>query len=76
MSSKLPLPPPKENVQRPKVDFIVFVMDLTNRSSFNSIAYFLTLVDVEYFLGKSCIIATHGKKKKITEFFVFCGLQF
>jgi len=54
-ASELPLP----NKERPRIDFIVFMVDMTNNQSFTNLKSNLQKVDPEYFVqGKSCILAT------------------
>ena len=58
----LPLPPPKSaSNPRPRIDFVVFMVDMTNRQSFHTVREAATQVDVEFFFGRSCLLATRGK---------------
>lgn len=53
------LPLPRENeAERPRIDFICFMIDLTNKESIKVMESCLHKVDVEYFLGRSCLVAS------------------
>ncbi|KAI0213576.1 Centromere protein M [Lamellibrachia satsuma] len=57
------LPLPSENAEkRPCIDFIIFMVDLTNRQSYHSVERSLCNVDVSYFLGKVCFLITQAHK--------------
>ncbi|XP_066291685.1 centromere protein M-like [Branchiostoma lanceolatum] len=56
------LPLPEENTDtRPRIDYIVFIIDLTNRLSFSTVKSAVQCVDVEYFLGRACFVVTNAK---------------
>ncbi|XP_078690947.1 centromere protein M-like [Branchiostoma floridae x Branchiostoma belcheri] len=56
------LPLPEENTHtRPRIDYIVFIIDLTNRLSFSTVKSAVQCVDVEYFLGRACFVVTNAK---------------
>jgi len=55
VATSLPLP---ENSERPQVDFVVLMIDLTNRESYSNVRKSLTFLDVSYFVGKVCLVVT------------------
>jgi hypothetical protein len=56
-STILPLP----ESDRPRIDFIVFFVDMTNYNSFEQLRKNLTLIGKEYFaLGRACVVANRG----------------
>jgi hypothetical protein len=57
-TAALPLP---EDASRPRIDFLVFFVDMTNAKSLSNLKTRLLKVDKDYFAqGRSCIVATRG----------------
>nr|XP_051690004.1 centromere protein M isoform X2 [Oryctolagus cuniculus] len=57
LARSLPLP---SNVNRPRVDLLVFVINLHSKYSLQSVEKSLHHVDASFFLGKACFLATGG----------------
>jgi hypothetical protein len=58
MTASLPLP---EDPSRPRIDFLVFFVDMTNAMSLSNLKTRLLKVDKDYFAqGRACIVATRG----------------
>lgn len=57
-TAKLPLSAPKEGTVRPRVDFIVLVIDMTSRQSFESAVSSCREIGVEFLLGRCVFIGT------------------
>ena len=57
MTSELPLPP---DPTRPKIDFVVLMVDLSNLLSLQALHAAIAQLHPFYYLGRSMIIATHG----------------
>ncbi|KAM6216043.1 centromere protein M [Rhynchocyon petersi] len=55
LATSLPLP---SNVTRPRIDLIVFVLNLHSRYSLQNVKESLRHVDTSFFLGKVCFLAT------------------
>jgi len=57
--------PLEEDSSRPRVDYIAFLVDMTNQHSLVQLKQFLLRVDKDYFVqGKACIIATRADLKQ------------
>ncbi|KAK2173730.1 hypothetical protein NP493_851g01010 [Ridgeia piscesae] len=57
------LPLPADNAEkRPCIDYIIFMIDLTNRQSYHSVERSLRCVDARYFLGKVCFLITQAHR--------------
>ncbi|KAL5016222.1 hypothetical protein ScPMuIL_005811 [Solemya velum] len=56
-ASILPLPE-KNDSERPRIDFVVFMVDLTRVESMKSVLNSLEQLDARYSLGKSCFAIT------------------
>ncbi|XP_031575279.1 centromere protein M-like [Actinia tenebrosa] len=63
-AKSLPLPPDPEN-KRPRIDFVVFFIDMSNKTSLDIVKNSLKYVDVEYFLGHCCFVVTNVKNEPI-----------
>ncbi|XP_021039185.1 centromere protein M isoform X4 [Mus caroli] len=59
LANSLPLP---SNVNRPRIDLIVFVINLHSKYSLQKVEEFLQHVDSSFFLGKVCFLVTGGGK--------------
>ncbi|XP_070581202.1 centromere protein M-like [Ptychodera flava] len=60
------LPLPRENDEsRSKIDFVVFLIDLSNKLSLSVIESSVKLLDIEYFLGKVCFVITKATKPEL-----------
>uniref|UniRef100_A0A8C5V0Y2 Centromere protein M n=1 Tax=Microcebus murinus TaxID=30608 RepID=A0A8C5V0Y2_MICMU len=57
LARSLPLP---ANVNRPRIDLIVFVVNLHSKYSLQNTEESLRHVDSSFFLGKVCFLATGG----------------
>ncbi|XP_040608657.1 centromere protein M isoform X2 [Mesocricetus auratus] len=55
LANSLPLP---SNVNRPRIDLIVFVINLHSQYSLRNVEECLSHVDSSFFLGKVCFLAT------------------
>uniref|UniRef100_A0A8C6C3S9 Centromere protein M n=1 Tax=Monodon monoceros TaxID=40151 RepID=A0A8C6C3S9_MONMO len=58
LAKSLPLP---SNVNRPRIDLIVFVVNLHSKHSLRNVEESLHHVDATFFLGKVSFLATGGK---------------
>ncbi|XP_078093283.1 centromere protein M-like [Mustelus asterias] len=63
LAKRLPLPVENEHT-RPRIDLIVFLMDLRSQHSVETVKASLAYVDVTFFLGKVCFLAVGGKAVK------------
>ncbi|XP_060705570.1 centromere protein M [Hemiscyllium ocellatum] len=63
LAKRLPLPAENEH-SRPRIDLIVFLMDLRSQHSVETVKASLAYVDVNYFLGKVCFLAVGGRAVK------------
>jgi centromere protein M len=53
------LPLPEENAfDRPRIDFVVMMIDLANRESYLLVKKSLQFLDISFFLGKVCFVLT------------------
>ncbi|XP_028645792.1 centromere protein M isoform X2 [Grammomys surdaster] len=59
LANSLPLP---SNVNRPRIDLIVFVINLHSKYSLQKVEESLNHVDSHFFLGKVCFLVTGGGK--------------
>ncbi|XP_042323719.1 centromere protein M [Sceloporus undulatus] len=57
LTSSLPLPAERDHI-RPRIDLIVFIIDIQNKYSFKDVETSLLHVDANFFLGKVCFLAT------------------
>ncbi|XP_019064489.1 centromere protein M [Fukomys damarensis] len=55
LAKSLPLP---SNVNRPRIDLVVFVINLHSKYSLQNVEKSLRHVDASFFLGKVCFLAT------------------
>ncbi|XP_006011016.1 centromere protein M [Latimeria chalumnae] len=56
-AKRLPLPTENDYI-RPRIDLIVFIINLHNKQSLSVVESALAFVDVKFFLGKVCFLAT------------------
>ncbi|XP_069766099.1 centromere protein M isoform X2 [Narcine bancroftii] len=63
LAKRLPLPVENEHI-RPRIDLIVFLMDVRNQHSVETVRSSLAYVDVNFFLGKVCFLAVGDKSVK------------
>lgn len=56
-TTRLPLPEDKYNT-RPRIDFVIFMVDQTNRESFLVVKRSLSYLDFNYTMGKMCFVLT------------------
>uniref|UniRef100_A0A672FQG7 Centromere protein M n=1 Tax=Salarias fasciatus TaxID=181472 RepID=A0A672FQG7_SALFA len=61
LAKTLPLPVENEE-SRPRVDLVVFIINLTSELSFQSAEASLKYLDPGYFLGKACFMVTNGTR--------------
>ncbi|KAM7419102.1 hypothetical protein PAMA_016291 [Pampus argenteus] len=60
------LPLPKENEEsRPRLDLVVFIINLTSELSFHSAVASLKHLDPGYFLGKVCFMVTNARTASV-----------
>ncbi|NXS67330.1 CENPM protein, partial [Pandion haliaetus] len=57
LATSLPLPPETDRV-RPRIDMIVFMIDIKSKYSLKNVEASLAHVDVNFFLGKVCFLVT------------------
>ncbi|XP_066490192.1 centromere protein M [Tiliqua scincoides] len=57
LTTSLPLPAERDHI-RPRIDLIVFMINLQSKLSFTNIEASLLHVDANFFLGKVCFLAT------------------
>ncbi|NXX95578.1 CENPM protein, partial [Centropus bengalensis] len=57
LATSLPLPSEQDHL-RPKIDLIVFVIDIKNKRSLKNVDDSLAYVDASFFLGKVCFLVT------------------
>ncbi|CAH1793595.1 unnamed protein product [Owenia fusiformis] len=55
-ANELPLPPLTGSNERPKIDLVVFMIDLNVRSSIGLVENAVTALDVHYFMGRVCFV--------------------
>ena len=60
----LPLPGDADD-SRPRIDFVVFALDLSNRHSFDVVKESLNAIDIHYFIGKACLLITEVNMNEI-----------
>ncbi|KAG8436411.1 hypothetical protein GDO86_007491 [Hymenochirus boettgeri] len=63
MAQSLPLPYEREHL-RPRFDMVVFLINLHSQLSLTTVLSSLTHLDVNFFLGKVCFLATGGGQMK------------
>ncbi|CAC5358593.1 CENPM [Mytilus coruscus] len=51
----------EDEESRPRIDFICFIVDLTNRESMRVVEESVKHIDLRYFLGRSCFVALKVK---------------
>ncbi|XP_020643473.3 centromere protein M [Pogona vitticeps] len=56
LTTSLPLPAERDHI-RPRIDLIVFMIDIQSKYSFKDIEASLVHVDASFFLGKVCFLA-------------------
>ncbi|KAJ0050723.1 hypothetical protein NL108_005112, partial [Boleophthalmus pectinirostris] len=60
------LPLPMENEEgRPRIDLVVFIINLTSELSFQSVEASLKYLDPGYFLGKVCFMVTNARNASV-----------
>nr|XP_056703371.1 centromere protein M [Euleptes europaea] len=57
LADSLPLPPERDHI-RPRIDLIVFMVNMESKHSYSNIEASLVHVDANFFLGKVCFLAT------------------
>ncbi|CAH3144938.1 unnamed protein product [Porites evermanni] len=62
IATGLPLPEDSENA-RPRIDFIVLFVDLTNNLSLETIKASVKQMDIDYFLGHCCFVVVQAKNE-------------
>ncbi|XP_029446295.1 centromere protein M-like isoform X2 [Rhinatrema bivittatum] len=63
LAKSLPLPVEKDHL-RPRLDLIVFLINLQSQFSYSTVVSSLSHVDASFFLGKVCFLATGGDEMK------------
>ncbi|XP_029950349.1 centromere protein M-like [Salarias fasciatus] len=64
LAKTLPLPVENEE-SRPRVDLVVFIINLTSELSFQSAEASLKYLDPGYFLGKACFMVTNARQASV-----------
>ncbi|XP_028261802.1 centromere protein M [Parambassis ranga] len=64
LSKSLPLPTDSDD-SRPRIDLVVFIINLTSELSFQSAEASLKYLDPGYFLGKVCFMVTNGRNASV-----------
>ncbi|XP_058496982.1 centromere protein M [Solea solea] len=64
LAKSLPLPVENEE-SRPRIDLVVFIINLTSELSFQSTDASLKYLDPGYFLGKVCFMATNARNASV-----------
>uniref|UniRef100_A0A8C5TNI2 Centromere protein M n=1 Tax=Malurus cyaneus samueli TaxID=2593467 RepID=A0A8C5TNI2_9PASS len=59
LATSLPLPSERDHL-RPRIDLIVFMIDIKSKYSLKNVETSLAYVDASFFLGKVCFLATGG----------------
>lgn len=67
VATSLPLPEDAEN-KRPRIDFVVLFIDLTNTLSLETIRSSVKHLDIDYFLGHCCFVVTQAKNEALHAF--------
>ncbi|NXS27362.1 CENPM protein, partial [Pomatostomus ruficeps] len=57
LATSLPLPSERDHL-RPRIDLIVFMIDIKSKYSLKNVEASLTYVDASFFLGKVCFLVT------------------
>ncbi|NXT78907.1 CENPM protein, partial [Zapornia atra] len=57
IATSLPLPSERDHL-RPRIDMIVFIIDIQSKYSLTTIEASLAYVDARFFLGKVCFLVT------------------
>ncbi|XP_033119009.1 centromere protein M-like [Anneissia japonica] len=63
-ATSLPLPPDHDNT-RPNIDYVIFILDLTNRMSISNVEASVKTLDCEYFLGRSCCVVLQANNPSL-----------
>ncbi|XP_034755971.1 centromere protein M [Etheostoma cragini] len=64
LAKNLPLPMKNEE-SRPRIDLVVFIINLTSELSFQSAEASLKFLDPGYFLGKVCFLVTNARNASV-----------
>ncbi|TKS68070.1 Centromere protein M [Collichthys lucidus] len=64
LAKSLPLPVENEE-SRPRIDLVVFIINLTSELSFQSAEASLKYLDPGYFLGKVCFMVTNARSASV-----------
>ncbi|NWX35952.1 CENPM protein, partial [Notiomystis cincta] len=57
LAKSLPLPSERDHL-RPRIDLIVFMIDIKSKYSFKNVETSLAYMDASFFLGKVCFLVT------------------
>ncbi|NXQ60379.1 CENPM protein, partial [Anthoscopus minutus] len=57
LATSLPLPTERDHL-RPRIDLIVFIIDIKSKYSLKNVEASLAYVDASFFLGKVCFLVT------------------
>ncbi|NWS25568.1 CENPM protein, partial [Polioptila caerulea] len=57
LATSLPLPSERDHL-RPRIDMVVFMIDIKSKYSLKNVETSLTHVDARFFLGKVCFLVT------------------
>ncbi|NP_001297921.1 centromere protein M [Esox lucius] len=64
LARSLPLPIENEKF-RPRIDLVVFIINLTSELSYQSAEVSLKFLDPDYFLGKVCFLVTNARNASV-----------
>ncbi|XP_046854655.1 centromere protein M-like [Xenia sp. Carnegie-2017] len=64
-TTSLPLPQLSKTESRPRIDYIIFALDLSNQHSCQMIEEAVAFVDVDYFIGRSCFILSKANQEHL-----------
>lgn len=62
LAEKLPLP---DRPDRPKIDFIILMLDLSSRASWDTLTSSITAIEAAFFVGRCTIIVTNLDKPQL-----------
>ncbi|CAG8483554.1 7866_t:CDS:2, partial [Paraglomus brasilianum] len=67
------LPLPSASTPRPRIDFVLFMLSMTQADSFEALKKSVMKLNEEYFLGRCAVVATQGKRlEKVTQYTFEC----
>ncbi|CAG8488679.1 6589_t:CDS:2 [Paraglomus brasilianum] len=68
------LPLPSASTPRPRIDFVLFMLSMTQADSFEVFKNSVKKLNEEYFLGRCAVVVTQGKRlEKVTHYTFECA---